>query len=179
MKFVDTAIQGAFLVTMERAEDERGSFARIWCAQTLAARGLTARLEQCSISCNARRGTLRGMHYQAAPHQEAKLVRCTRGAAYDVIVDARPDSRSRGVHVAVELTPAADTMVYVPQGVAHGFMTLADDTELLYLISAAYEPRSQRGFRWDDPALGIRWPLAPLCISERDASLPLFAAREA
>jgi dTDP-4-dehydrorhamnose 3,5-epimerase len=179
MRFMETAIRGAFLVVMERIEDERGFFARTWCAEQFAANGLAARLEQCSASYNAKRGTLRGMHYQAAPHEEAKVVRCTSGAVYDVIVDARADSPTAGVHVGVELARAADTLLYVPQGVAHGFITLADDTELSYLISAPYEPRAQRGFRWDDPALGIRWPLRPTCISARDASLPLFTSRQA
>ena len=179
MRFIETAIRGAFLVRMERIEDERGFFARTWCAQQFAARGLTAKLEQCSISYNARRGTLRGMHYQAPPYAEAKLVRCTAGAVYDVIVDARPGSPSAGAHFGVELTPRADAMLYVPEGVAHGFITLSDHAELSYLISAAYEPSAQRGFRWDDPALGIEWPLVPSCISTRDASLPLFAARQA
>jgi dTDP-4-dehydrorhamnose 3,5-epimerase len=179
VKFIETAIRGAYLVRIERAPDERGFFARTWCAQEFAAHGLSARLEQCSVSYNARRGTLRGMHYQAAPHAEAKLVRCTSGAIYDVIVDARAGSAALGKHVGVELARGADTMLYVPEGVAHGFITLADDTEVSYLISVAYEPRAQRGFRWDDPALGIRWPLAPSSISARDASLPLFAARDA
>lgn len=179
MKFIETAIRGAYLVRMERAGDERGFFARTWCAQEFAAHGLSARLEQCSVSYNARRGTLRGMHYQAAPHQEAKLVRCTSGAIYDVIVDARAGSATLGKHVGVELARGADTMLYVPEGVAHGFVTLVDDTEVSYLISVAYEPRALRGFRWDDPALGIRWPLAPSSISARDASLPPFAARDA
>jgi dTDP-4-dehydrorhamnose 3,5-epimerase len=179
VRFIETAIRGAYLVRMERMEDERGFFARTWCAGELAAHRLTARLEQCSVSYNARRGTLRGMHYQAAPHQEAKLVRCTSGAVYDVIVDARAGSPTLGRHVGVELARGADTMLYVPEGVAHGFITLMDDTELSYFISAAYEPRAQRGFRWNDPALGIEWPLAPSSTSARDAALPLFAARDA
>lgn len=179
MKFIETAIRGAYLVRMERFEDPRGFFARTWCAQEFAAHGLTARLEQCSVSYNGKRGTLRGMHYQAAPHREAKLVRCTSGAVYDVIVDARADSPTVGAHAGVELARGADTMLYVPEGVAHGFITLSDDTELSYLISVAYEPGAQRGFRWDDPALGIEWPLAPTRISARDAALPLFASRDA
>jgi dTDP-4-dehydrorhamnose 3,5-epimerase len=179
MNFIETAIRGAYLVRMERSEDERGFFARTWCAEQFAARGLSARLAQCSVSYNARRATLRGMHYQAAPHREAKLVRCTAGAVYDVIVDARADSPTLGRHFGVELARGADTMLYVPEGVAHGFITLLDETELSYLISTAYEPRAQRGFRWDDPALGVEWPLRPACISPRDAALPLFAARDA
>jgi dTDP-4-dehydrorhamnose 3,5-epimerase len=178
MRFEETAVHGAFLVTLERIEDERGFFARTWCAEQFAARGLNHRLAQSSVSHNARRATLRGMHYQAAPHEEAKLVRCTSGAVYDVIVDARPDSPSVGAHVGVELACGADTMLYVPEGVAHGFITLADHTELSYLISTPYEPGAQRGFRWDDPVLGIQWPLRPECISARDASLPAFAARQ-
>jgi dTDP-4-dehydrorhamnose 3,5-epimerase len=179
MRFIETAIFGAYLVEMERSEDERGFFARIWCAEEFAARGLTARLTQCSVSYNTKRGTLRGMHYQRPPHAEAKLVRCTVGAVYDVIVDARADSPTLGAHVGVQLAQGAELMLYVPEGVAHGFLTLTDDAELVYLISVAYEPRAQRGFRWDDPALGIKWPLQPSRISQRDASLPLFAARDA
>jgi dTDP-4-dehydrorhamnose 3,5-epimerase len=179
MRFIETAIRGAFLVQMERIEDERGFFARTWCAEQFAANGLAARLEQCAISYNVKRATLRGMHYQAPPYEEAKLVRCTRGAVYDVIVDARAGSPTAGAHVGVELARHADTMLYVPEGVAHGFITLSDDTELSYLISVPYEPRAQRGFRWDDPALGIEWPLAPTCISARDAALPWFASRQA
>jgi dTDP-4-dehydrorhamnose 3,5-epimerase len=178
MRFQETAIQGAFLVTAERIEDERGFFARTWCAEQFAANGLNPRLAQTSVSYNARRATLRGMHYQGAPCEEAKLVRCTSGAVYDVIVDARPDSPTVGAHVAAELAYGADTMLYVPEGVAHGFITLADHTELSYLISVPYEPTAQRGFRWDDPALGIDWPIRPACISTRDASLPAFAARQ-
>jgi dTDP-4-dehydrorhamnose 3,5-epimerase len=179
MRFIETAIRGAFVVRMERIEDERGFFARTWCAEQFAANGLTAKLQQCSISYNAKRGTLRGMHYQAPPYEEAKLVRCTAGAVYDVIVDARAGSPSAGAHVGVELTPRADTMLYVPEGVAHGFVTLSDDAEMSYLISVPHQPSAQRGFRWDDPALGIEWPLAPTCIAPRDASLPWFASREA
>jgi len=178
MRFTETAIRGAFLVELERIEDARGFFARTWCAQEFAAHGLTAKLEQCSISYNKKRGTLRGMHYQAAPHQEAKLVRCTSGAAYDVLVDARADSPTAGLHVGVNLAQAAPTMLYVPEGVAHGYITLADDTELSYLISVPHEPRAERGFRWNDPAVRIQWPLAPLVISARDASLPPFASRQ-
>jgi len=178
MKFTETAIRGAFLVELERVEDERGFFARTWCGREFAAHGLTAKLEQCSIAYNKRRGTLRGMHYQAAPHREAKLVRCTSGAAYDVIVDARADSPTSGLHVGVELAHGAPIMLYVPEGVAHGYITLADDTELSYLISVPYEPSAERGFRWNDPAVGIQWPRSPVCISSRDASLPSFASRK-
>lgn len=177
MRFDPTPIPGAYVVAMEPAEDERGFFARTWCAEEFAAQGLAARLEQCSISYNERRGTLRGMHYQRAPHLEAKLVRCLRGALYDVIVDARRGSSTEGRFFSVTLDERTPAMLYVPEGVAHGFLTLAHATEVAYAISGAYRPQSQAGFRWDDPQIGIPWPFAPASISPRDERLPAFAER--
>jgi dTDP-4-dehydrorhamnose 3,5-epimerase len=174
--FRETPLPGAFLVEPERLEDERGFFARTWCAREFAERGLNAALAQCSTSYNARCGTLRGMHYQAAPHEEAKLVRCTRGAIHDVIVDLRPGSATYCRWFAAELTEANGVALYVPEGFAHGFQTLADRTEVLYQISEFHAPQASRGVRWDDPAFAIEWPRTEARImSARDGAYPDFA----
>ena len=174
MKFTPTKIAGVWLIEMERHEDERGWFARSWCAEEFAARGLNPRLSQCSVSFNKKKGTLRGMHWQAAPHAEAKLVRCTRGAIYDVALDLRPNSATFKQWVGVELTPENGYALYVPEGCAHGFQTLADDTEVFYQISERHHPDSARGVRWDDSVFCIRWPLADMPIlSQHDAAIPL------
>jgi dTDP-4-dehydrorhamnose 3,5-epimerase len=162
---------------MERLEDERGYFARTWCAGEFAAQGLSPALVQCSISYNKLRGTLRGMHYQASPSVEAKLVRCTRGAVHDVIVDARRGSRTEGKFFGLRIAQETPIMIYVPEGVAHGFITLTDEAELSYSISSGYKPDDQAGFMWDDPDVGIDWPLQPVLLSTRDAELPSFAGR--
>ena len=177
MIFRPTPVHAALLVEMNCHKDERGYFARTWCADEFARQGLNAKLNQCSVSCNTLRGTLRGMHYQASPSLEAKLVRCTRGAIYDVIVDARRGSPSEARFFGLRLSQDSQTMVYVPEGVAHGFITLTDDTEVSYWISAAYNPEDQAGFRWDDPEIGIEWPMQPVRISDRDAELPSFFRR--
>lgn len=174
MIFLETRIPGALRIDLERHEDERGSFARSYCRQEFETHGLDSRVEQCNVSRSRFKGTLRGMHYQAAPHAEAKLVRCTRGALHDVIIDLRPDSPAFRRHVALELSEANERMLFVPEGVAHGFLTLEDDTEVFYQMSAAYHPQSARGVRWDDPAFGIHWPFAPAAISDRDRSYPDF-----
>ena len=176
MKFRETAIPGVVVVAPERHEDERGSFARSWCAEEFAAHGLAAALAQCSISHNRRRGTLRGLHYQAEPHGEDKLVRCTRGAAFDVAVDLRPGSPTRYRWTAVEITPGNGLALYLPRGVAHGFQTLADDTDILYQMAQPYRPEAARGLRWDDPTLAIAWPLPDPILSARDAALPTLEA---
>jgi len=175
MIFIETKLQGAFIIEPEKLEDERGFFARTWCQQEFAAHGLNPGLMQCNISFNRHRGTLRGMHYQAAPHAEAKLVWCTRGGVYDVIIDLRASSPTFTHHSAVTLTAQNHTMLYVPEGCAHGFQTLEDDTEVFYQMSALYAPSSARGVRWDDPAFGIQWPPATRIISERDRSYPDFS----
>jgi dTDP-4-dehydrorhamnose 3,5-epimerase len=169
-----TAIPGAVIVDLERHADERGFFARSWCAREFEAAGLPAGLVQCNVSWNARRHTLRGMHWQAAPHEEAKLVRCTRGAILDVVVDLRPGSPSYLRHEAVQLDEENRRALLIPPGAAHGFLTLADATEVFYQMSAFYTPGAARGARWDDPAFGIRWPAPPAIISERDRSYPDF-----
>jgi dTDP-4-dehydrorhamnose 3,5-epimerase len=170
--FTPTPLAGAWLVEIDRREDARGFFARTWCRREFEAHGLDARLVQCSMSRNLRRGTLRGMHWQAAPHEEVKLVRCSRGAIWDVIIDLRPGSPTHARHFAAELTAENCRALYIPEGLAHGFVTLADDTDVVYQMSEFYEPGSGRGVRWNDPAFGIRWPVADPILHARDASYP-------
>jgi len=174
MIFTETKLRGAFLVDIERHEDERGFFARSWCRREFEAHGLNPEIAQCNVSFNVRRGTLRGMHYQIAPFEEAKLVRCTRGALCDVIVDLRPDSATFKQHVSEVLTAENRRMLFVPEGFAHGFLTLEDATELLYQMSAYHAPERARGFRWNDPAFGIHWPAEVEVISDRDRDYPDF-----
>jgi dTDP-4-dehydrorhamnose 3,5-epimerase len=174
MKFGHTNIPGAVVIEIEPLKDDRGFFARTFCEQEFEAHGLCFRVVQCSISFNRRRGTLRGMHYQAKPHEEAKLVRCTRGSLYDVIVDLRPQSPAFRKWFGLELDSAKSRMLHIPQGVAHGFETLEDNTEVFYQISESYDPGSTRGVRWDDPAFGIEWPLPPQAMSDRDRQYPDF-----
>ena len=174
MRFVPTSLPGAFVVEGEPQSDERGYFARTWCADEFAAHGLDPRLAQCSVSWSERRGTLRGMHYQAAPHAEAKLVRCVRGAIHDVIIDLRPASPTFKRHTAVPLRAGAARMLYVPEGMAHGFVTLEDATEVLYQMSVPYVPAAARGVRWDDPAFGIAWPVEVRVIADRDRAYADF-----
>jgi dTDP-4-dehydrorhamnose 3,5-epimerase len=175
MIFRETPVEGAWIVEPERFEDERGFFARTWDVDELAARGLDAALVQCSISFNRLRGTLRGMHYQAAPHEETKLVRCTAGAIFDVAVDLRPDSPTFCAWAGVELSAANRLALYVPRGCAHGFLTLTDDVEIAYQISERYAPDAARGVRFDDPAFGIAWPAEVTVVNERDRTYPDFA----
>lgn len=172
MRFIETEIKGAFIIEPELIEDERGFFARTFCQEEFKAHGLNFRVVQCNISFNKKRGTLRGMHYQIAPYQEAKLVRCTRGAIYDVIIDLRPESPTFKQWIAVELTAENRRMLYVPEGFAHGFQTLEDNTEVFYQMSEFYHPECARGVRWDDPAFGIEWPIITPILSERDRSYP-------
>ena len=172
MLFTETKLPGAWVIEPERIEDERGFFARTWCRREFAERGLSTELAQCSISFNAKKGTLRGMHYQLEPHAEVRLVRCTRGAIYDVIIDLRHDSSTFGQWFAVELTAKNRQMLYVPEGFAHGFQTLEDDTQIFYQMSQFYRPDSVRGVRWDDPAFGVQWPEPIRLISDRDRSYP-------
>jgi dTDP-4-dehydrorhamnose 3,5-epimerase len=174
MIFKDTGIGGVWVIEPERHEDERGFFARTWDPDGFAERGLNPALAQCSISFNRARGTLRGLHYQAAPHEEAKLVRCTAGAIFDVAVDLRPDSSRFRDWFGVELSAENRLALYVPEGCAHGFLTLADDSEVHYQISQAYVPEAGRGVRWNDPAFAIRWPGEVVVINGRDGSYPDF-----
>lgn len=175
MIFREIALPGAFLVEPERLTDERGFFARTYCRREFEARGLNGTLVQCNVSFNARRGTVRGLHFQAAPHAEAKLVRCTRGAVFDVLLDLRPASPTHRRWVALRLTAVEGCMLYAPEGVAHGFQTLVDETELFYQMSEYHHPEAARGVRWNDPALGIAWPVAEAVVSASDAALPLLA----
>jgi dTDP-4-dehydrorhamnose 3,5-epimerase len=172
MRFVPTELEGAFVVEQERIADERGYFARTWCAEELAARGLESRLAQCSVSFNHRRWTLRGLHYQAPPFAEVKLVRCSRGALFDVVVDLRPDSPTFRRWAGVELTADNGRALYIPRGFAHGFLSLAEGTEVSYQISAPYKPEAGRGVRFDDPFIGIRWPGPVEVIAPRDRDHP-------
>ena len=174
MNFTPTALRGAYVLEMQRAMDPRGFFARSYCAGEFAAHGLSLPVSQCSVSFNAVRGTLRGLHFQSAPHEEEKLVRCTRGALYDVIVDCRPGSPTLRQWIGVELTALNHRSLYVPKGFAHGFVTLTDETEVLYMISVPYRAELAGGLRWNDPGLGIRWPIEPMVISDRDAAFPLL-----
>jgi dTDP-4-dehydrorhamnose 3,5-epimerase len=175
MRFVASPLPGAFVIEPDRHEDERGYFARCWCREEFAARGLADHWAQCGTAFNRWAGTLRGLHYQAAPFAEAKLVRCTRGALYDVIVDLRPDSPAHARWAAVELSAANGRLLYVPEGFAHGYQTLEDDTEVFYQFSVPHRPDAARGLRWDDPALAIRWPeCRERVISARDQSFPDF-----
>lgn len=174
MVFTETGLPDAFVVDLEPHRDERGFFARAWCQREFERRGLSARFVQCNISRSYRKGTLRGLHYQLPPHAEAKLVRCAAGALHDVIVDLRPDSPAFGRHHAVVLTAENHRALYVPAGFAHGFLTLADNTDVLYQMSEFYEPAAGRGIRWNDPAFGISWPGPVTVISERDRTYPDF-----
>ncbi len=174
MIFTESALAGAFVIELERIEDDRGFFARSFCAEEFAAHGLPAVMPQCSVSFNARRATLRGLHFQADPHAEDKLVRCTAGAIFDVIVDLRRDSPDRGRWLGIELTADNRRSLFVPRGFAHGFITLTDGSEVLYMMSVPYVPGFARGLRWNDPAIGIDWPLEPAHMTERDAAYPLL-----
>jgi dTDP-4-dehydrorhamnose 3,5-epimerase len=174
--FLPTSLPGAFIIDIERREDDRGFFARTWCRREFEEMGLSAGLAQCNTSYNRRRGTLRGMHWQAAPNAEAKLIRCTRGAIWDVIVDLRPDSPTYLDHVGVELTADSRRALYVPEGMAHGFVALEDDTEVFYQMSEFYEPTAARGARWNDPAFAISWPVGDPILHPRDAAYPDFVS---
>jgi dTDP-4-dehydrorhamnose 3,5-epimerase len=170
--FRETSIVGSFLLDPERIEDERGFFARTFAQDEFADRDLSTAVAQCSISYNARRATLRGLHYQVEPHAETKLVRCTSGEIFDVIADLREDSETFGRWEGWRLSARNRLSLYIPEGVAHGFETLEDDCEVLYQISTFYDAGSAAGVRWDDPTLGIAWPLVPEVMSQRDADLP-------
>lgn len=192
MRFIETKLQGAFIIEPEPLEDERGFFARTFCVDEFRAHGISFKVVQCNISFNKIKGTLRGMHYQTAPYQEAKLVRCTRGAICDVIIDLRPDSPTYKQWLAVILMatdlqpstlisqlptlkhqpiiPAPGSLLYIPEGFAHGFQTLMDNTEVFYQMSEFYHPECARGVRWDDPTFGIEWPVSNPILSDKDRS---------
>lgn len=174
MIFLPTPLQGAFVVELEPQRDERGGFARTFCAREFADHGLATHFPQTNVSWNRARHTLRGLHWQAAPYAEDKLVRCPAGAIHDVIVDLRRDSPSCGAWFAAELSARNRRALYVPRGFAHGFLTLEDESEVAYAMSASHAPGAARGLRWDDPKLGIRWPATPAVIAERDLGWPAF-----
>jgi dTDP-4-dehydrorhamnose 3,5-epimerase len=174
MKFVPTPLAGCFVLEPEIFRDDRGSFARTFCQAEFEKHGLRSTVVQCSVSHNVRKGTLRGMHLQAPPHAECKLVRCSRGEVFDVALDLREDSATYRQWFGIGLSVAAGNALYIPEGFAHGFLTLTDDADVVYQMSSAYEPTSARGVRWDDPAFLIRWPSTPTVISERDRSYKLL-----
>lgn len=177
MRFTDTAVTGVYVVEADVFPDPRGEFVRAWAADDYRGRGLETTIAQCSVSHNPRRGTLRGLHYQTPPFDGAKTIRTTRGAIFDVAVDLRLDSATYRRWVGVELTDANRRSLYVPAGCAHGYQTLVDDAEMMYFTSAAYGPDHQAGVRWDDPAFGIVWPLAPTLMHDRDRAYPDFGRR--
>lgn len=174
MEFTETKLKGAFVLEIKKLEDERGFFGRSWCAKELAANGLKHDIKQANTSLSLREGTIRGMHYQNDPFQETKLVRCTRGAIFDVIIDLRKDSPTYKQWVGVELTQDNYKMLYVPEDFAHGFITLAANSEVSYLVTQFYSPGAEAGIRWDDPTFNIQWPIRPIVISEKDKMHPNF-----
>lgn len=174
MQFTETPLRGAFVVEIQELGDQRGFFARWFCSREFGAHGINERVVQANMSFNHKAGTLRGMHYQIPPAAETKFVRCTRGGIYDVIVDLREGSATRGQHFGIELTADNRRGLVVPEGFAHGLITLVDQTEVVYLVSEFYTPGCERGLRYDDPALGIRWPRAVAEISEKDQNWPLL-----
>lgn len=170
MKFIETPLEGVYLIELEPVHDERGFFARTWCKAEFQKHGLNPNLAQCSLSFNKKKGTLRGMHYQCEPHQEAKLVRCCAGAIYDVVLDLRRGSQTFGKWFAAELSASDQKTLYIPEGCAHGFQSLEDESTVFYQISESYHPESARGVRWNDPLFDIKWPIATPILSERDRS---------
>ena len=174
MIFTESRLKGAFILDLEKREDERGFFARSWCRREFEDHHLNPAIAQCNISFNRLKGTLRGMHYTAAPFEEAKLVRCTAGSLYDVIIDLRPASPTYKQHVSQVLSAANHRMLYVPEGFAHGFQTLEDNTEIFYQMSAFHAPEHARGVRYNDPAFGIEWMIADPVILDRDRDYPDF-----
>lgn len=175
MIFKPTDLPGAFVIEPQRHSDLRGHFARTYCEKEFADHGLESRVSQCSVSFNRRKGTLRGMHYQAAPFEEVKVVRCNRGSIYDVIIDLRPDSVAYQKWFAVQLDEENGKMLYIPRGFAHGFQTLADNTEVFYQMSQVFSPEHARGVRWNDPAFSIAWPEDERIILDRDRNYPDFS----
>ena len=174
MEFTETKLAGAFLISLHKIEDHRGFFARGWCRDELSSHGLTPNMVQLNVGFSYKKGTLRGLHYQVPPHEEAKLVRCTRGAIFDVIVDLRPNSPTRGQWFGAELTAENALMVYAPEGFAHGYQTMAYNTETYYLTSVSYAASSARGVRYNEPAFGISWPLPVTVVSDVDEKWPDF-----
>jgi len=176
MIFTETLLKGAYLIDLERKEDHRGFFARSWCRKEFEEHGLNPHLAQINLGFSGKKGTLRGMHFQVAPDAEVKVVRCTSGAIFDVIIDLRPGSATHKQWLGFDLTSRNRSMLYVPEGFAHGYQSLEDDTEMYYLTTAAYAQSSARGCRYDDPAFGIKWPLPVACISDADSAWPDYSS---
>ena len=176
MKFTETELKGGYIIDIQKIEDDRGFFARGWCKNEFEEHGISSNLAQVNISYNKFKGTLRGLHYQASPYEEAKLVRCTKGEIFDVMVDLREGSPTYGKWMGAELTADNHRMLLVPEGFAHGFQTLQDDTEVFYQVSEFYTPNAEQGARYDDPAFGITWPLEVSVISDKDANWPAHSA---
>ena len=174
MIFTETKLKGAFVIEIKKLEDNRGFFGRSWCAKEMSEHGLKSDIKQVNTSLSLEKGTIRGMHYQNAPHQETKLVRCTRGSIYDVIIDLRPQSPTYKQWIGVELTADNHKMLFVPEDFAHGFITLEDNCEVSYLVTQFYTPGAEAGIRWDDPTFGIDWPIQPKVVSEKDQSHPNY-----
>lgn len=174
MKFDETTLPGVFLVDLQPSVDDRGFFARGWCQNEFANHGLTANISQVNISQNHQAGTIRGLHLQMAPHAEAKLVRCSKGRIFDVAIDMRPSSPTYLHWVGHELSDRNRSALFIPEGFAHGYQTLTDDTEVFYLISESYAPGAEAGFRYDDPRIGIKWPMKVKSISDKDANWPFL-----
>lgn len=174
MIFKETKLKGAFEIEIKKLEDERGFFGRSWCANEMAEHGLNSVIKQANTSFSITKGTIRGMHFQKSPYQESKLIRCTKGAILDVIIDLRPDSPTFKQWIGVELTESNYKMLYVPEDFAHGFMTLENNSEVTYLVSQFYTPGAEAGIRWNDPDFGINWPLEPTVISEKDRNHPNY-----
>ena len=176
MRFLETSLKGAFILELEERKDDRGAFARTFCMKEFADHGLKPTVAQCNLSYNYKAGTLRGMHYQVPPAVETKLVRCTRGKIYDIIVDIRPGSPTYLQHFGIELTEENHKALYVPEMFAHGYQALTDMAEVAYQVGEMYTPGCERGIRHDDPALGLKWPMKPTVMSDKDKSWPAFAA---
>jgi dTDP-4-dehydrorhamnose 3,5-epimerase len=174
MIFTETKLKGAYIIDVKRLEDERGFFGRSYCQREMDEYGLNTNMVQANVSYNKKKGTLRGMHMQVSPYEETKLVRCTRGAIYDVIIDMREDSETYKQWIGVELTADSYRMLFVPEGFAHGFITLEDNTDVTYNVTQFYTPGSERGIRWNDPAFNIEWPMEPVIISDKDQAHPDF-----
>ena len=174
MKFIETGLKGAYIIEVEKLRDDRGFFGRLWCESEIKEIGLNPNLVQSNVSFNLKKGTLRGMHFQKKPFQETKLVRCTRGSVYDVIIDIRPDSPTFKKWIGVKLSSDNYKMIYVPEGFAHGFLTLEDNSEVYYLVTEEYHKNAEGGIKWNDPEINIKWPLEVSEISERDKEHPDF-----
>lgn len=174
MIFKETKLKGSFILEIQKVEDERGFFGRAWCAKEMENHGLNVNIRQTNVSYNKLKGTLRGMHYQKSPFKECKVVRCTKGAIFDVIIDLRPDSPTYCEWFGIELTSENHKMIYIPEDFAHGFITMEDNTEITYMVSEFYAPGYEAALRWDDPKFNIKWPIPPHVISSKDKAIPNF-----